>query len=80
MVISYRWGVVGGWLAHVILVSVPVPVVLWILYNFGFGIGSRGTRIGTRASQFLKISYSLIQAYFEPCSTKYIHAVRSFDI
>ena len=51
-------------------------VLLWVWDLDGLG----GTEIGTRAWQFLKISYSLIQAYFEPCSTKYIHAVRSFDI
>ena len=37
--------------SHVILVSSPVPIGLWIFDCFGFGIGiwSRGTGLGTRA-------------------------------
>ena len=37
------------WVAHVIIVSPPVPIGLWIFDCFGFGIGSRGTGLGTRA-------------------------------
>ena len=40
-----------SFMAHVILVSNPVPIELWIFDCFGFGIGirSRGTRLGTGA-------------------------------
>ncbi len=39
-----------NFLAHVILVSSPVPIRLWIFDCFGFGIEiwSKGTRLGTR--------------------------------
>ena len=43
------WG--GGVVAHVIIVSPPVPIGLWIFDCFGFKIGiwSRVTGLGTRA-------------------------------
>ena len=49
---SYRWGGVGWVVAHVILVSAQVQFGAFDLGFwdcFGFGIGSRGTRIETRA-------------------------------
>ena len=41
------------WVAHVIIVSPPVPIGLWIFDCFGFGIGSRGNGLGTRGDTII---------------------------